>query len=142
MIHPKNPNRKMNIFLTSFHRNLPKSAQFVAWKIKIVFQNMHAHNKVIDKLNYYRINNGRCHEAQGRHFHLEKKNHIWKDVRSYKRVNTINFNLQHPKVQPPTPTMVPWLPKQLKEKFKFKDWQIWTPKDYLADIEKYSLPWS
>ena len=27
--------------------------------------------KEIGKLNYYRINNGRCHKAQGRHFHLE-----------------------------------------------------------------------
>ena len=36
-------------------------------------------DKDIDELNYYRINNGRRHEAQGRHFHLEKKNHIWKD---------------------------------------------------------------
>ena len=35
----------------------------------------------------------------------------------YKRANIINCNLQHPIVQPPTPTMVPWLPKQLKEKF-------------------------
>ena len=33
-------------------------------------------DKDIDELNYYRINNGRRHEAQGRHFHLEKKSHL------------------------------------------------------------------
>ena len=37
---------------------------------------MDAQNKDIDELNYYRINNGRRHEAQGRHFHLEKKSHL------------------------------------------------------------------
>ena len=73
--------------------------------------------KDIDELNYYRINNGRRHEAQGRHFHLEKKITFEKMRDLYKRANIINCNLQHPIVQPPTPTMVPWLPKQLKEKF-------------------------
>ena len=47
-------------------------------KIRKVFQNK-IMNKDIDKSNYYRINNGWCHEAQGRHFHLEKKYQIRKD---------------------------------------------------------------
>ena len=136
---------------------------------------MHSQNKVIDKLNYYRINNGRCHEAQGRHFHLEKKM-LFKKMWDLIRVNTIYFNLQHPIMQPPTPTMVPWLPKQLKEKFdNVKIDKYLLPKNYLAsfliymyetilsdchnsdeinillnafrlkkiaDVVKYSLPWS
>ena len=85
-------------------------------------------DKDIDELNYYRINNCRRHEAQGRHFHLEKKSHQKRCEISKKRVNTINFNLQHPIVQPPTPTMVPWLPKQLKNKFDN------------VRIDKYVLP--
>ena len=49
-------------------------------------------------------------------------------MRDLIRVNTNYSNLQHPTVQPPTPTMVPWLPKQLKEKFECKDRQICNPK--------------